>query len=152
MSVLNCGGSFIAFWEKSDPQSSFWKTSQLSFLQASQELSSASFPKSGMTVNGRLYQHNRWEPRTLGGAGSASVIYPTATASDYGSGGDPKDWANGVSGKRRPSLQTMARKHTWPTPTVCGNYNKAGLSKSSGRLNPTWVELLMGFPAGYTEM
>jgi len=86
----------------------------------------------------------------------------------------------------------MARKHTWPTPTVCGNYNRAGLSKSSGdglatavkkwptpttqdarnngspsqqqrntqplnakvggRLNPAWVELLMGFPAGYTEV
>jgi len=76
----------------------------------------------------------------------------------------------------------------WPTPTVCGNYNRKGASKTSGdglettvkrwptpcsrddhgprtghtnggqdlpseaggRLNPTWVEWLMGFPLGWT--
>jgi len=47
----------------------------------------------------------------------------------------------------------------WPTPTVKGNHNKAGLSSKSGDglataaggcLNPSWVELLMGFPVGWT--
>ena len=38
----------------------------------------------------------------------------------------------GRVGPVRPSLDTMASKGLWPTPTVCGNYNKAGLSKSSG--------------------
>jgi DNA (cytosine-5)-methyltransferase 1 len=86
----------------------------------------------------------------------------------------------------------------WPTPTVCGNYNKAGLSAKSGdglatavkrwrtpnatdgakwsnqsqqereqkgqqvrlchqlsaggSLNPTWVEWLMGWPLGWTDL
>lgn len=47
----------------------------------------------------------------------------------------------------------------WPTPTVKGNHNKTGLSSKSGDglatavggcLNPAWVELLMGFPVGWT--
>jgi hypothetical protein len=79
----------------------------------------------------------------------------------------------------------------WPTPTVCGNYNRKGLSDKSGdglatavyqtpvarmwkdngmnpselernsptlamqaggSLNPTWVEWLMGWPLGWTDL
>jgi DNA (cytosine-5)-methyltransferase 1 len=83
----------------------------------------------------------------------------------------------------------MARKNLWPTPTEQGNYNRKGLSKTSGdglatavkkygtpqardwkgkpgkntnlgslchqitgKLNPTWVEWLMGYPLGWTEL
>ncbi len=58
--------------------------------------------------------------------------------------------------------------HLWPTPTVYGNYNRKGVSATSGdglttavkkqtpteggSLNPEWVEWLMGFPAGWTEV
>jgi len=81
----------------------------------------------------------------------------------------------------------------WPTPTVCGNYNRKGASATSGdglatavlkcatptardwrsgkaskatmernsrplseqiggSLNPTWVEWLMGWPIGWTDL
>jgi DNA (cytosine-5)-methyltransferase 1 len=55
----------------------------------------------------------------------------------------------------------------WPTPTVKGNYNKKGLSsksgdglatavaketKGKGKLNPDWVEWLMGWPIGWTDL
>lgn len=54
----------------------------------------------------------------------------------------------------------------WPTPTVKGNHNKAGLSAKSGDglstainrglsnpgpLNPPFLEWLMGFPIGHSE-
>lgn len=48
-----------------------------------------------------------------------------------------------------------------PTPTVCGNYNRKGASKTSGdglatvvggKLNPTWVAWLMGFPLEWTDL
>lgn len=57
----------------------------------------------------------------------------------------------------------------WPTPTVHGNDNRAGISPKAGDgiatavkaehpelarvgyLNPDWVETLMGFPPGWTE-
>lgn len=63
----------------------------------------------------------------------------------------------------------------WPTPTVCGNYNRNRgnigmpaiqrrqakgkqlmlsmvVSETSGALNPAWVEWLMGFPTGWTDL
>jgi len=56
----------------------------------------------------------------------------------------------------------------WPTPTEHGNYNRKGLSKTSGdglatavggtetqpkgQLNPQWVEWLMGFPEGWSDL
>lgn len=61
----------------------------------------------------------------------------------------------------------------WPTPTVHGNYNRKGASQNSGdglatavaqsntqtgqptppkRLNPAWVEWLMGVPHGWTDL
>ena len=54
-----------------------------------------------------------------------------------------------------------------PTPTVCGNYNRKGASKTSGdglatyvknmlaiggQLSPPWVEWLMGWPIGWTDL
>lgn len=52
-------------------------------------------------------------------------------------------------------------KQYLPTLTVRGNYNRKGLSKTSGdglatvvggRLNPTWCEWYMGFPMQWTEL
>ena len=100
----------------------------------------------------------------------------------------------------REEAETMAqgsltppRMKPWPTPTVCGNYNRKGASATSGdglatavlkcatptaspwrsgkaseetharnsrplseqiggSLNPTWVEALMGWPTGWTDL
>jgi DNA (cytosine-5)-methyltransferase 1 len=92
---------------------------------------------------------------------------------------------------RAPSPQEFVQQ--WPTPTVCGNYNRKGASAKSGDglatavlkcatptardwrsgkaseatmernsrplseqigglLNPTWVEWLMGWPIGWTDL
>lgn len=90
---------------------------------------------------------------------------PTPTAQSYGSN------CGGSAGRDgqpvRPSLDSMARKALWPTPTVKGNHNKKGLSARSGDgfatavsretpaggpLNPRWVEWLMGWPIGLTGL
>jgi hypothetical protein len=90
-------------------------------------------------------------------------------------------------------IEALSARTTWPTPTVCGNYNRKGASKTSGdglatavlkvatptardwrsgkasqathdknsrplseqiggSLNPTWVEWLMGWPLGWTDL
>ncbi len=74
------------------------------------------------------YSRRKKSGRTIGGKGSISLL-PTPTATSYGSncGG-----AAGRTGRARPSLETMARHNLWPTPTVCGNYNRKGLSERSG--------------------
>lgn len=67
------------------------------------------WPASGMIVDGRLYQPPQLEPHTKGKGGS---YLPTPTASSYGRNKSRE------GNKERPSLDTMARKNLWPTPTT----------------------------------
>lgn len=64
-----------------------------------------------------LYPLSTWERRTYATGGSASPkgLFPTPTASAYGTGG------NGIrkgTQKQVLSLQTMASRGRWPTPTA----------------------------------
>lgn len=98
--------------------------------------------------------------------------WPTPTAEPYGTN---QGGSSGRVGPIRPSLETLA---TWPTPTVTdanghgyqrdrrgyvmmclpGAVGGAGLpgqvspnmiGNRRARLNPRWVETLMGFPVGW---
>ena len=79
-----------------------WKTSQQSLLRDSAQ-SLETWPRAGMTVDGRAYQHRQPVPRTtvIGGGALQSV----------------------------------------PTPTVNGNYNRKGASKTSGDDLATWAKM-----------
>jgi len=89
---------------------------------------------------------------------SAQVMFPTPTDASKGGG-------SSRSGKRineTPTLQGMARKGVWPThqsrdwksgSTKSDYGNSRPLSEAvSGQLNPTWIEWLMGFPLGWTDL
>jgi len=82
------------------------------------------------------------------------LAWPSPRATDGDRGGRGDLLAMVRTGK--PS----GRKH-WPTPTVNGNHNRVGASAKSGdglatavggQLNPTWVEWLMGFPSGWSDL
>jgi hypothetical protein len=82
--------------------------------------------------------------------------WPTPAASD-GRGRGRGDLVQVVRGNWNPHIS----KRMLPTPTVNENYNRKGASPSSGDglatvaggpLNPTWVEWLMGFPLGWTDL
>jgi hypothetical protein len=84
-------------------------------------------------------------------------------------------WATpDVSDRRGPGSNqvgpsNMVKDELWPTASVCGNHNRKGASESSGdglstlvkqsalhpdgspKLNPRWVETLMGLPVGWTR-
>ena len=147
---LGCGEKWHGWLAKYDPVTSSWKTPQCSLFGEEQE-SLATLPSWGMTANGLL-----WEQPTL---------EPITRETGFG---------------------------FWPTPTVCGNYNRKGASATSGdglatavanwpiptkrdyksgtgtqdrpghspplsnvvggTLNPTWVEWLMGWPLGWTDL
>ncbi len=88
----------------------------------------------------------RKKPNKLGWA-VAQQMYPTPLATNTK--------ANHMRSGGRP-----ARSY-WATPTVFGNYNSSGASAKSGdglatqaggSLNPTWVEWLMGWPLGFTDL
>lgn len=134
----------------------FSKTSQQLELVAS-TMSRKHLPSSGMIVDGRLYQPPKLAPRTLEKGGSC---LPTPCAKE---GGYNKGGGSGRVGKIRPSLSTMARAHLWPTPRASeagrepsGTKDRGSKTtlceKIGGQLNPTWVEWLMGYPLGWTEL
>ena len=113
-------------------------------------------PSEGMILRGRFSPLPKSERHTLENDGS--VLLPTPTTVDTGA---LFNRSKSAGAKKRPTLGAMAKHSLWPTPTVCGNYNQAGLSKHSGNglatevggaLNPMWIEWLMGFPLGWTEL
>ena len=84
----------------------------------------------------RSYQYdqgNHEKPRlTLVGI---ARMYPTPKARDYRTGDRPEH-------KRA----RMKRTGTWHSPDL------NDVAAPGGRLNPTWVEWLMGFPLGWSEL
>jgi len=88
----------------------------------------------------------------------SAVMWPTPTRADAEGG-------PGTSGREGgPNLRTRV---TWPTPTAddadnvmrsSGEYSsltrevQQSSTQTGGSLNPTWVEWLMGFPAGWTDL
>lgn len=119
------GLSSSALWESSGRGSLSSKTSRLARPAGCVESGAT------CTLSDTEPVPSRFLPPKLGRhtfAGGSSLL-PTPTASDYGTN---QGGASGRTGKARPSLSTMARRGLWPTPTVCGNHNKAGASPTSG--------------------
>ena len=124
------------------------------------------------TANDSKSSRNATAKRTPGSKHSSGTtqadfvtLWPTPTANRYGSGqnGCPGDGRKEYKGKGSPSLHTMATRGTWPTPTVQDSANNGGPSQhkrnskplnavAGGQLNPQWVELLMGWPPGWTSL
>jgi hypothetical protein len=148
-----------------DPDTSLWRTSQLSLLGGLEQFSET-WPRSGMTRSGTAFQLQPLAPLTRG---TASGLLPTPSATSYGSN---QGGGAGRIGPVRHSLQSMARHNLWPTPRATdgdkGTRTQEGAKREmargrnfdpgmvaamdGGALNPTWVEWLMGFPLGWTDL
>lgn len=170
-SAQACGEKWPASLTRYDRDSSSWRTAQLSLLADSDEFSET-WPSWGSMRNGEC-----WERMTqvLRIGASESGLWPTPTTPNGGRSLKHVDEWRGRSayhnGKKvQVDLAQAVRLVSagiWPTPTVCGNYNRKGASKTSGDaiataasqlngisgpLNPTWVEWLMGWPQGWTDL
>ena len=151
-----CGATWRASLAKYDPDSCSWKTVQHS-LFGDLESSLVTWPKSGMTAAGQC-----WELPTLAHCTSEtdSGLWPTPTVC----GNYNRKGASATSGD---GLATAVKN--WPTPTVNDSKNSTlpesqrerdGLAGSlmrlgeisGGQLNPMWVEWLMGWPLGWTDL
>jgi hypothetical protein len=208
-----CGPTWRASLARFDPATSSWKTAQRSLLGDSDECS-VTWPRSGMTADGQCWELPTLE-RRIGETDSG--LWPTPTTSDGGANhstdavtkrghginllGAVQMWptpmaadSRGSSGRPAPGKQVqLVDAVKWPTPTVCGNYNRKGASPTSGdglatavlkcatptardwrsgkasqatmernsrplseqiggSLNPPWVEWLMGWPLGWTDL
>jgi hypothetical protein len=161
-----------------DLDTSSWKTYQLSLFGGLTDFSWSSMGW-GMMRGGQLFQPSRWEPRTSGDESGLSVmptptvdgndnrpypgkasgyglatwvreILPTPTASE---GGTNQSASEGSA--IRASLGYLARTETLPTPRARdwkGGGKDCLDSAVGGQLNPQFVEAIMGYPIGWTEL
>ena len=137
-----------------DPNTSSWKMSPLLKATVLNKLSKT-WPSWGMTVDGCAYEHPMSGHRITETDG---FVWPTPNSRDW------KDSGGSQGNRKSPNLGT--RVH-WPTPRtmgMCGGSGAWALLKKNtsieearlmgagngGKLNPTWVEWLMGWPIEYT--
>ena len=176
VNAASCGLSSPASLAKYNRSTRLWKT-LLPSVRAGSIVFSGTWPRAGMTVDGIAYRlpplvrpiagtgSGLWpapsaslgdhaglvtptkarEGGTLVETVSARTMWPTPTARDYRSGKNINCWYNA-----RP-LSEMVH---FPTPTANrrSGLQPRGVNVVTGALNPTWVEWLMGFPAGWTDL
>jgi len=140
-----------------DPATSSWKTHRC-LWDEDLPWSSVTLPKWGMALNGLVYRHPTLE-RPI--SATESGLWPTPTVhGNHNMPGSSKTAGWGLS-----SAVKM-----WPTPTAMNSSGGAALSKWGGSgarkklktmvtpaelhgpLNPAWVEWLMGWPIGWTDL
>jgi len=158
-----CGNTWLELSMKYDPDSHSWRTHQCLWDEALQ-WSLVTLPKWGMTVSGVLFQHPTAE-RPISGTGSGLWLTPRATDTSKGEGNHT--FIKRMGDRTENCAQSLAAQvnnpKTWPTPTAHNaketnapseaNRNEPTLaSRVGGHLNPMWVEWLMGWPLGWTDL
>ena len=157
-----CGGLLAKFC----PDTSSLKTPQCLLFEEGQE-SLETLPNWGSMRDGELWEHTI-PAHLTSGTGCGLLPTPRATDGDKGTRtlkGCQKEWERG----KNKDLAMVAKM--WPTPTanedaagtpdgkmqrMLGNH--AGIRGTTqkewggGTLNPTWVEWLMGWPIGWTDL
>lgn len=78
---------------------------------------------------------------------TAATLWPTPTAQDYGTN---QGGAAGRVGPVRPSLSTLARSLPAQQTSKDGDASSPSVQTSRRRLNPDFVDWLMGLPIGWT--
>ena len=136
--------------------------------QEDSALFSKTLPKWGMMQDGECLEPLILERHTSATGFGSLEMWPTPCATDHK--------GSGKTGTLRDRLDyavergaTKSKAYTWPTPTtngMCGGSGGWAQLKANttieearsmgagngGRLNPNWVEWLMGWPIGWTDL
>lgn len=131
-SEADCGERLSGSLARYDHESCSWRTAQQSLLE-DLELYSETWPTWGMTQDGVFFPLRQLVPRTYALDGGASPDWQTPVADDAVNRSKGK-WNS--RGEPKLSAQVMI-----PTPTVCGNYNRKGASKTSGDGLATYAKM-----------
>lgn len=131
VSAPECGRTWQGLLARYNPILSLWKTPQCSLLE-DLDVFSETWPRSGTMRNGCAYQRKSAERRI---SGTESGYWPTPRASDYKGSTHPDAMAKAAKRGYAPNL-----------PEAVG-----ATTAIHGLLNPDWIELLMGWPIGWSE-
>jgi len=163
---LVCGTNSIESFAYYSRDTSSWKTSQQSFL-TDLESYSETWPRQGIVVNMHAYQRRILEPvtketgggllptpratsamtenlktvkqrgRNIGNLEEVIAFLPTPCSRDYKDSGENMNYKKAAEKGRLPGVIVESRS------------NKTG---KDTYLNPQFVEEMMGYPIGYTEI
>ena len=162
-SAADFGRNLRGLLAKYDHASCLWKTAQCS-LFADLEQSLETFPRWGSMRSGGLFQRQIAVPPIKG---KESGLWLTPRASDTGKGERQETFLARMGNRSDRCSQSLAAQvnnpKTWPTPTAHNsketnapseaNRNTPTLAaQAGGALNPDWVEWLMGWPIGWTDL
>ncbi len=162
----NTPDSFAKF----DPDGSSWRTSQTSLFSECIEYS-GTWPQAGMMRNGVVFQRQRWAHRTKETESGSSGNWPTPPARDWK--GPPGKGCQERGGHQSSLPAEVSKRKMWRSPGAADNRNRGNMSlpsiqrrvamgkqlnlamlvdPTSGALSADWVELLMGYPMGWTRI
>ena len=147
-----CSGLYATL----DPELSLWRTCQLSLFEEDSQLLEV-LPPSGITQNGRLFLLG--EISGLPISENAGFVCPTPTAKANQLAPDmmrhwrgylptPAAHEARLGYQRRPEGKKGKQKSL----TTVVIDQMGGREKVTGQLNPEFVEWLMGFPIGHTDL
>jgi len=169
VSAPACGRTWQGLLARYNPILSLWKTPQCSLLEDS-DVFSETWPCSGTMRNGCVYQRESVALRT---DGTEYGYWPTPRASDHKGSTRPDAMSKAASRGFNPNLPEAVGSGKWPTPCASDNRDRGNasspaiarriengkqvmlsmcVSSENGRLNPMWVEWLMGWPLGLTDL
>lgn len=145
-----------------DHSSSSWKTSQLC-LDGDLGQFSETWPSSGSMLNGTAFLH---PPLAHPTDETGSGLWPTPDVRGFTNDGSLEMLRKKAANREEWSAMAFrkgagAKERLWPTPVSDdtgwrrSKYPQGGTALSTaacGPLNPTWVEWLMGFPLGWTDL
>jgi len=168
-SEAECGEKWRGSFTKYDPDSCSWKTHQCSLLGDLDEFLET-WPQWGLMRDGECWEQRMLEQTIRGTESGLSERLPTPQASDHITKKTSASWK--AKGGVNFSLSNPDIQAKWPTP-VTRDYKDTGTKESmtralnkrdspglallvgaetGGKLNPMWVEWLMGWPLGWTDL
>jgi len=168
-----CGEKWRASFTRYDPDSSLWRTHQCSLLGGLDEFLET-WPQWGLMRDGECWEQQMLA-QTIRGTESGLLLNPMENQTPPP---PPPHWptptahmskeTNAPSEHRR-NTPTLTAQVNWPTPRtagMCGGTGSWDLLKKNtsieearamgagngGKLNPMWVEWLMGWPLGWSDL
>lgn len=173
------GSNSRASFARFDPDSSLWKTSQLSAIE-DLALFSVTWPRSGMMRFGLAFQLPKlalrtsangclslvginWPTLTVHGNSNRKGSSPTSqdgllTAVNQSVSARPtltgRDWRSSASSEATRNRNARPLNETVRTETEReqSDASHEAARRKAGPLNPEWCEILMGFPPGWTAI
>lgn len=146
-----------------DRASFSWRTRQACLVSGWEEFSET-WPRAGMMRNGTVYPQTASAP-VMRGTASGSLPTPTKTDVKSECMSSALVSKRAAASKRGVGLTEFLHRRNLPTPMRGNDHWGARLDEWGGssnpfrgtelgqlRLNPCWVEELMGFPIGWTEL